>query len=171
MLNRFAKLSLVATSLAPIFLTLWFIDFSKRWVWSDGLIFLAAALFLTFICWGLLSLSKAKLEKLPLEITSVKTADREIVGFILVYLLPLINESSLKINSTVLAFVTGLFFIVVLTSHSYHFNPLVGSLGYHFYEVTIAGGVSYVLMSKKSIRNCKNIKKVVHISEYMILEA
>jgi hypothetical protein len=105
------------------------------------------------------------------EISSVKTADREIGGFILVYLLPLINESTLKIDCTILIFVMCLFFIVVLKSNAYHFNPLLGFLGYHFYEITVVGEVSYVLISKKTVRNCKNIKEVVHISEYMILEA
>jgi threonine/homoserine/homoserine lactone efflux protein len=171
MLSKFAKLSLVATSLAPIFLTLWFVDFSRRWAWSDGLIYLASALVLTLICGILLSLSKSRLEKLPVEITSVRTAEKEMVGFVLVYLLPLINESSLKINPKVLVFVVGLFFVVILTSYSYHFNPLVGFLGYHFYEATVSREVSYVLISRKNIRHCKNIKKVVHISEYMIMEA
>ena len=171
MLSKLAKSSLVATSLAPIFLTLWFVDFSKRWEWSEGIVYMIAALLLTCICWVLLSLSKTRLEKLPLEIKSVKTVDKEIVGFIIIYLLPLINESSTKVNPKVLAFVMALFFIVVLTSHSYHFNPLIGFLGYHFYEVTLTGEVSYVLISRKNIRNCKNIKQVVQISEYMILEA
>ncbi len=96
MLSKFARLSLVSTALAPILLTLWFIDLSKDWMWSGGIFFLAAALALTLICLGLLSLSKSKLEKLPVEISSVKTADREIGGFIIVYLLPLVNESTLS---------------------------------------------------------------------------
>ena len=171
MLSKFARLSLVSTALAPILLTLWFIDLSKDWIWSRGLFFLAAAIALTIICLVLLSLSKSKLEKMPVEINSVKTADREIGGFILVYLLPLINESTLKINCTILIFVMCIFFIIVLKSNAYHFNPLLGFFGYHFYEITVVGEVSYILISKKTVRNCKNIRKVVHISEYMILEA
>jgi len=171
MLSKFAKFSLVATSLAPILLTVWFIKFCKNWILTEGWLYGATAIVLTFICWALLSLSKTQLEKVPVEITSVKTADSEIIGFILVYLLPLINESTLQVNSAVLAFVTGLFFIAVLTSHSYHFNPLIGFLGYHFYEVTIKDGIAFILISRKSIRNCKNIKVVVHVSEYMIMEA
>jgi hypothetical protein len=171
MLSKLAKFSLVATSLAPIFLTLWFVDFSKKWEWSEGLFYLITALLLTFICWILLSLSKTRLEKLPLEINSVKTADNEMIGFILAYLLPLINKSSMQIDPWVLVFVMALLFLVVITSNSYHFNPLIGFLGYHFYEVTLSGGVSYVLISRKNIRDCKSIKTVVHVSEYMILEA
>jgi hypothetical protein len=171
MLSKFAKLSLVATSLAPIFLTLWFVDFNKNWDWSDGLVYLIAAIFLSIICWVLLGLSKRRLEILPIDINSVRTADNEMIGFIIAYLLPLIKETPLHVNPYLFVFVMLLLFIVVLTSNSYHFNPLIGFFGYHFYEVGISGGISYVLISKKSIRNCKNIKKVVQISEYMILEA
>lgn len=171
MLSKFAKFSLVATSIAPIFLTLWFVDFSKEWNWHEGLGYLILAVLLTFICWLLLSLSKTRLEKLKLEINSVKTADNEMIGFVLAYLLPLIHKSSLNVDPWVLLFVMCLLFIVVITSNSYHFNPLIGFLGYHFYEVALSGGVSYVLISRKNIRDSKSIKSVVHVSEYMIMEA
>ena len=170
MLSKLAKISLVSTSIAPIFLTLWFVNFRKNWNWKEGVGYLLLALLLTLLCWILLYLSSIRLEKLKLEITSVKTADNEMIGFILAYLLPLMNKSSVEIESGVM-FVVALLFLVIITSNSYHFNPLIGFLGYHFYEVTITGGISYVLISKKSIRNYKSIKNVVHISEYMIMEA
>jgi hypothetical protein len=171
MINQFAKLSLAATSIAPIFLTLWFVDFSRNWDWHDGAVYLAAAGFLTGLCALLLHLAHIQLEALPVDIESVRTADNEMIGFILAYLLPLIDKTSLNIDISVLLFVMFLLFIVVITSNSYHFNPLIGFLGYHFYEVTLSGGVSYVLISRKHIRDCKGIKSVGHVSEYMIMEA
>ena len=113
MLSKIAKLSLVATSLAPIFLTLWFIDFSRKWSWKEGLPFFVIAVALTIICCCLLKLSKQRLEKIPVKIASIKTADNEMVGFVLVYLLPLINRSSLDIDGFVLAFVAIMFFVIV----------------------------------------------------------
>ncbi len=93
------------------------------------------------------------------------------VGFVLVYLLPLINRSALDIDGFVLVFVAIMFFIIVLTTNSYHFNPLIGFFGYHFYEVTVEGGITFVLMTKKNLTNCKAVRSVVQVSEYMILEA
>ena len=171
MLSKLSKTSLVSTALAPICLTLWFIKYSKQWKYTDGLPFLIIAIVLAIICWGLLKLSSKKLEKIPSKIATVKTADKEIVGFILVYLLPLINQTSTSMDSHVLVFVSVLFFVIVFTSNSYHFNPLIGFFGYHFYEVTIDGGITYILITKKNISNCKSIGYVVQISEYMILEA
>ena len=124
---------------------------------------------LTSLCVLLLFLSTRNLEKNPIKINAVKTADKEVVGFIIVYLLPLINESTVKVNTAVLIFIALLFFWIVFTSNSYHFNPLLGFLGYHFYEITIEGGITYILISRNDIVNCKNIKYVVQLSEYMVL--
>jgi hypothetical protein len=171
MLSKLAKFALVATSLAPIFITLWFVEFSEEWKWSAGLNYLFLAVLLTGICWLLLFLSESKLERVDVEVVSVKTADQETIGFILAYLLPLINRTSLDFDPRILLFVAALLFVVVYTSHSYHFNPLMGFLGYHFYEITLKSNVTYVLVTKKEIKDCGNISQVVQISEYMLLEA
>lgn len=184
MLNHVAKLSLVATSLAPICLTLWFIELNNAWDindallsnivnhWTSGLAYLLAAIMLSALCWGVITLSKSKygLEKLPVKITAVKTVDQEIVGFLLVYLLPLINQSNNTISLPVLVFVAVIFFFIILNSHAYHFNPLLGIFGYHFYEVTIEGNITYVLITRQNIADCKSISHVVQLTEYMILE-
>ncbi len=171
MLSKLSKLFLTSTSLAPLFLTLWFIEFSTNWDFGAGLRFLIIAIILTTICGVLIFIAKSKLESFPIQVSSIKTADKEIIGFVLVYLLPLISKSALEINNSVLYFILFLFFIIVFTTHSYHFNPLLGFWGYHFYEVTISGEISYVLISRKDLRNCKEINKVVLLSEYIILEA
>ncbi|WP_146205061.1 hypothetical protein [Kangiella spongicola] len=74
------------------------------------------------------SASRHGLERLPVKIKSVKTVDKEIVGFLLVYLLPLINQSQNTISLPVLVFVAVIFFFIVYNSHAYHFNPLLGGV-------------------------------------------
>ncbi len=170
MLNKAAKLTLVATSLAPICLTLWFVEFSKAWDWQAGWVYLLVAVLLTLLCGGLVWLSGKKLEKLPVKIKAVKTVDKEIVGFLLVYLLPLINQTSNTISLPVLIFIAVIFFFIVQNSHAYHFNPLLGFFGYHFYEATLEGDITYVLITKQNIADCKSISQVVQLTEYMILE-
>jgi hypothetical protein len=185
MLNKLAKLALVSTALAPICLTLWFVEISKAWQpalpwsgniaahWQVGIGFLLATLILSGLCYGLvwLSASPYGLEPLPVSIKAVKTVDNEIVGFLLVYLLPLINQSQSSISLPVLVFVAVIFFLIVYNSHAYHFNPLLGFFGYHFFEVTIEGDITYVLITRKNITNCKNVLQVVQLTEYMILDA
>jgi hypothetical protein len=185
MLNKLAKIALVSTALAPICLTLWFVEISHVWkpalpwsvnivaYWQEGIGYLLATLILSALCFGLvwLSASSNGLERLPVKIKAVKTVDNEIVGFLLVYLLPLINQSQNAISLPVLVFVAIIFFLIVYNSHAYHFNPLLGLLGYHFFEVTIEGDITYVLITHQNITNCKNVIQVVQLTEYMILEA
>jgi len=172
MLNKIAKLSLVATSLAPIFLTLWFVELSKDWQWNQGWPYLLAAAALTLLCFALIrqSVSPNELDPLNVRVKAVKTADKEIVGFLLVYLLPLINQSQTTISVPVLIFIAIVFFFIVYNSHAYHFNPLLGLFGYHFYEVTIEGDITYVLITRQDITHCKNVTQVVQLTEYMILD-
>jgi hypothetical protein len=87
MLNKLAKLALVSTALAPICLTLWFVEISSVWQralpfvenlaahWQVGSGYLLAALVLSGLCFGLvwLSASRHGLERLPVKINSVKT--------------------------------------------------------------------------------------------------
>lgn len=171
MLNKAAKIALVSTSLAPICLTLWFVEFSKHWRWQQGWGYLLAAVLLTGLCFGLVWLSSRKLESLPVKIKAVKTVDKEIVGFLLVYLLPLINQTQNNISLPALIFIAAIFFFIIYNSHAYHFNPLLGFFGYHFFEVTIEGDITYVLVTRQNITDCKSIGRIVQLTEYMILDA
>lgn len=180
MLNKVAKLAMVATSLAPICLTLWFVEISNSWDskqtigkniaanWHCGGLYLIAAVLMSLLCFGLIWLSGRNLEKLPVKIKAVKTVDKEIVGFLLVYLLPLMNQGSSTISVSVLAFIAVIFFFIVYNSHAYHFNPMLGFFGYHFYEVSIEGDITYVLITRQNITDCKSITQVVQLTEYMI---
>lgn len=180
MLNKVAKLAMVATSLAPICLTLWFVEISNSWDskqeigkniaanWQVGGLFLIAAVLMSLLCFGLIWLSGRNLEKLPVKIKAVKTVDKEIVGFLLVYLLPLMNQGGSTISVSVLAFIAVIFFFIVYNSHAYHFNPMLGFFGYHFYEVSIESDITYVLITRQNITDCKSITQVVQLTEYMI---
>jgi hypothetical protein len=63
-----------------------------------------------------------------------------------------------------------IFFLVVLTSNTYHMNPLVGALGYHFYEVATAG-VTYVLISKRTLHHVRGRHRAVMVADYMLLDS
>jgi hypothetical protein len=183
MLNKFVKMALVATALAPICLTLGFVEISSVCQsnlpfadnhaahWQAGSAYLLAALLMIVVCFGLVKLSASRLERLPVEIKAVKTVDKEVVGFLLVYLLPLINQSQNSISLHALVFVAVIFFFIVYSTHAYHFNPLLGLFGYHFFEVTIKGDITYVLITRQNITDCKAVSQVVQLTEYMILDA
>ena len=48
-------------------------------------------------------------------------------------------------------------------------NPFLFLRGYHFYQIGIQNGVSgYVLISKRKIRNAKEIKRVNWVFEFLL---
>lgn len=165
MLSKILELLMVFTSLSPVLLTLWFKEFSQNWDYNDGLVYLIVAFVLWTIAFVILQISRKKLQLLPAKIESISTADREMISFIFAYLIPL-----LEISYPLLFFLLGLFVFIVLTTHSYHFNPVFGLFGYHYYEVSIEGGTTFILMTKKTLMNTKQINSVVQLTDYILLE-
>ncbi len=165
MLSKFLKIIMVLTSVSPVFFTLWFKEFSKQWHLNDGLVWFVLSIVLIIIAYIILQLSLKKLEKIPIEISNLASADKEVLAFIFAYLLPLID-----IDFIMIVFILVLFTFVAFTTHIYHFNPIFGLFGYHFYEVTTSNGISYVLMSKRQIRNLNQVSEVILVSDYILID-
>jgi chromate transport protein ChrA len=153
------------TSLSPILFTYWFKEFSKNYNFYDGLFFLVTALILAVFLYMILELAKSKLEVIPINISEVSNADNESIIFIFVYLIPL-----LEIDRSMVIFLSILFFMIILTTNIYDFNPILGLMGYHQYEVKLSNGVSYILITRKTLINVKQINKVVQLTNYILLE-
>ena len=167
MLRIFPKLLLVATAFAPVMLTSAIVSFSKKET-RAGLLLTAVTIVAVAMCVVVMRAAAQKLARNSVTIKSIKPADKEIIGFVLAYLLPLARGSQFEILPMLV--VLAVFFLVVMTSNAYHTNPLLGLLGYHFYEVTI-DEIGYVLVSRRSLHNTRAIKQVVSLTDYMILDA
>jgi hypothetical protein len=165
MFSKLLELLMVFTSLSPVLLTLWFKEFSHHWNFADGLVYLIIAIILWGFAFIILNVSRNKLQLLPVKIESISTADKEMGSFIFAYLIPL-----LEISYPLLFFLLGLFVFIVLTTHSYHFNPIFGLFGYHYYEVSIEDGTTFILMTKKTLMNTRQIKSIVQLTDYILLE-
>lgn len=172
MLSKLLKLFLVATALAPIFFTLAFLQYRHSAFWPQGWIYLSLAVLLTAGCVALLNGAKRRLEILQFEVTTATTADREVIGFLLAYVLPLVlfETSGVTLDGWTIAFLLLLFVVVVWGTHSYDFNPILGILGYHFYEVQTPGGISYVMITRRKIVSVREVTKVVHLTEYVVMD-
>jgi len=63
-----------------------------------------------------------------------------------------------------------LFLFLVLTTHIYHFNPVFGLFEYHYYKVSIEGGTTFILMTKKTLLNARQVSSVIQLTDYFLLE-
>lgn len=169
MLNALARWLLTSTAIAPVLLT-------YAWVALQAgenrtaIILLAGCILLTCVCIGMLQYAKAHLERTKFAATSIEAADRENMGFLLLYLLPLFTAQFTSLNWQVWVPAVVIFGAVVGTGYSYHFNPLLGVMGWHFYKVGTKEGVTYVLITRKQLRNITETIEVGQLTEYIVLD-
>ena len=166
MLRKLPKLLLAATAFAPVLFTYAAVCFFDHNYGVSALL-CACAVWLLLFCLRTMERVKLQLSPQSVVIKSIKPADKELVGFILAYLLPLARGSGFETLPLIIAL--GVFFLVVMTSNAYHTNPLLGLVGYHFYEVVIAD-VGYVLVTRRNLHNTTSIKQVVSLTDYMLLD-
>jgi hypothetical protein len=123
------------------------------------------AIVLIIVLYFLIHIAKNKLEELPVSISEISNADNESVVFIFSYLIPLLD-----IDTSMTIFLLALFYLIIFTTNIYHFNPVLGILGYHQYEIKINEGTNFILITKKTLVNTKQIKRVVQLTNYILLE-
>jgi len=167
MLRVWPKLLLVATAFAPVLMTSAIVSFTKGETLL-GISLLALAILAVYVCLRVMRVAALKLPHNPVILKSIKPADKELIGFVLAYLLPLARGTSFEGIPLVIAL--GVFLLIVMTSNAYHTNPLLGLMGYHFYEVVIED-VGYILVSRRNLHNTRSIKEVVSLTDYMLLDA
>lgn len=169
MLSGFAKLLLTSTAIAPVLLTYAWVAFQD----DDSVlaaVLLGGCVVLILICLGLLRYAKSNLERMKFEAVTVEAADRENTAFLLLYLLPLFTAQFDTLNWQVWLPAILIFGAVVATGYSYHFNPLLGLIGWHFYKVSTKEGVTYVLITKKQLRNATETIEVGQLTEYIVID-
>ena len=169
MLNSVAKLMLTSTAIAPVLITYAWVAFQSDDIRSMALL-LICCLTLVLICVGLLKYAEKNLERVKFSVVSVEAADRENMGFLLLYLLPPFTSQFDSLNWQIWIPTIIVFGAVVATGYSYHFNPLLGLMGWHFYKVGTKEGVTYILITKKQLRNTIDAIEVGQLTEYIVME-
>jgi hypothetical protein len=92
------------------------------------------------------------------------------VGFMLLYLLPLFTDKVNTLNWSLWIPTILVFAVITATGYSYHFNPLLGMMGWHFYKVSSTEGVTYVLLTKRQLRSAAEPLSVGQLTEYVLLD-
>lgn len=169
MLSTFAKLLLTGTAIAPVLLTCSLVLFLDH---NNGLavLFLVACAILTLTCVWMLHYARKHLERISFSITTVEAADRENVSILLLYLLPLVKMPSVAIHWQILVPAILIIAVVTVIGYGYHFNPLLGLMRWHFYKVGTKEGVTYVLITKKQLRNATETNEVCQLTEYVVID-
>jgi len=172
MINNLARFLLVATSLAPILGAVAINQYSQGKSWQDWSVWLVAGVLLVFICWGVLEYSAKAIQKQQLTIEEFDTEDREVLAFPVAYLLPLLSSKDLSFSGDWMtgAYVLVIIFWVITHSGAFHFNPVMGLVGYHFYRVKNSQGLPVVIISKREITMRGTQLNIVKLSRNIYLD-
>ena len=159
MLNAIAKPLLVSTSMSPVLIAYGInalADEKGPWEYMPWFI---AAISMVCLCLLILHFSKTQLEKQHIKVKSIKISDKEVMTFLLAYLLPLIPAKTIGISGHVL----------IYYSNAFDFNPLLGLCGYHFYEVQSEDGITFLLITRKHLLKPEQMVEVVQLFPYTFL--
>ena len=169
MLSRVARLLLTSTAVAPVLLTYAWVAYQEEKE-CLAVLLLAGCAGLVLLCVFLLRYARRNLERMTFEAVAVEAADRENIAFLLLYLLPLFTDDIASFNWQVWIPALLIFGVVVATGYTYHFNPLLGLIGWHFYKVNTKEGVTYVLITRKHLRNATEAITVGQLTEYIVID-
>lgn len=154
MLNRFSHLLLVLTSLSPILGAVAVNQYSLGRPLRDWLPWLATAFLLVIICWGLLQYAARAAQKYTIQIGEFEDKDKEVLAYLLAYLLPLaaVKDSLADVHWLTDIYVFLVILLVFAHARAFHFNPVMGLLKYHFYSVKESHGATVLLISRAPLR-------------------
>lgn len=169
MMSKVAKLLLTSTAIAPVLLVYSWVAYQAA-DYRMLLILSLVCVALVIVCIWILNYAKKHLERMRFTATTIEAADKENISFLLLYLLPLFTKEFSAFNWDIWIPVVFIFALVVATGYSYHFNPLLGLFRWHFYKVGTKEGVTYVLITKKQLRNATDTIEVGQLTEYIVID-
>lgn len=171
MANVFQKIIYYFSAVSPIgivFSLVWVIQ--KRTYLVPAIVMIIS---LSFILVFAISFKYGKNRVAPIciRVTDVSANDIWILGYIISYLLPLVSMIIEQWNFIILAIIAILVGILIPFMNSAMPHPLLVLKKYHFYQLATENGISsYVLISKRKIRNKKEIKVVGRLFEFLLIE-
>lgn len=171
MLNSFAKFLLVSTSLSPLLGAVAVNQFSRGESIAYWGAWLATALLLVFLCWALLRYTANNAQIHILQIREFEQDDKEVLAFLVTYLLPFLSTEKMGFAGDWLTgtYVLLIIFLVIAHAGAFHFNPVMGLLGYHFYAVKNEEGASLLLISKDELHKANMEVQTVRIAHNIYL--
>jgi len=170
MLSRLVRVLLALTAIAPLSISLTFL-FARAHHYAWAAVALACCLALGVLARWIIARASNTLETLPVVILKARSADKEVIGFFVTYALPLVLRGQPPPDLAAWLFAGGMLLFVLWGTHTLQVNPVLGVMGFHFYEVETQGGISWLMITRREISNVLSVRQVVQLSEYGILEA
>ena len=164
MLNKLQKALYNISSGAPLLLSFAFVWLFEKHTWKVPIICIISSFLLIICMLAAFAYGKNNLPSITITVTDVSPHDAYIVTYIISYLLPFVTMVIEDYNLFLFCVISIAIVLVIPIINSAMPSPILSVMGYHFYQVNAANGISgYVLISKRKIRNAKDVKAVKRI--------
>lgn len=131
----------------------------------------AVAVLLVVVCHLLLRFIRHHGGTERVQIETVTAKDTDILSFLVAYMLPIILGEEVQANPLATATFIAIMGLVFFRSDIYHVNPLMGILGYHFYQITTSSKISYLLVTNRKDPMRPGDMTVRRVSRNLLMEA
>lgn len=169
-MRNWLRTLLFISAFSPALLTMAYVRYDIYGWRIDSLQLIVVGLLGLLIPIATIKLVESQGEEFKIQAKKIESNDFMLLAFVGSYMLPLILKSAeISINSImVILFIIG--FILWLIS-SLPAHPLLRVLKFRFYKIESSSGVVYMLISKREIRDPKEVKSVKKLSETMLMES
>lgn len=168
-INVLARLLLTATALAPVGFTYAWVAFIQDEP-RTALILASISIGLFVVCVLVIDAAKRSLSSTNFRAQSIEAADHENTAFLLLYVMPLFTSNFSSLSWEFWVPTVIIFIFITATGYNYHFNPMLGILGWHFYKVQSTEGVTFILITKRQIRSNTQPIRVGQFTEYILID-
>ena len=168
-MSLFGSIALTGTSIAPVLFVYSVVGLFEGEYMASAIL---AAIGLILVGLGvfLVGYLKKHLERSLFSFSTVEIADRESLGLLIVYLLPLLRTSFADLEYLVLVPAFAIFLALAITGHNYHFNPLLRLFRWKFYKVGTNEGIVYILITRKTLKNVIGTIRVGELTSYTLID-
>ena len=170
MLSRIVNVVFALTAAAPILISVGYVDARKSGDYQLAIIALFTCVLLGALAIQIIRLASHKLEVLNVKFTKIKSANRDVIGFYIAYVLPLLFRGAGLADFGSLILGSSMLVYVIWATRSLQVNPVLGMLGYSFYEAETDGGITYLLITKRTINSVKNVTDVCQLTTHGLLD-
>jgi hypothetical protein len=170
MLSRLIKILFGLTAIAPILVSVSYVQATKHNAYQISIIAACLCLLMCGIAVKIIERAGKALERIPVKVKKAKSAEKEVVGFFVAYVLPLLFKD-VAISEPGVLVVAGVMLVFVLwTTRTFQVNPVLAMFGYRFYDAEMEDGMTYLLITKRNINDLRSVTTVAQLSEHGLLD-
>lgn len=168
-MRNWIKTLLFTSAFSPTLLALAFVRFEVQGVDVTVCQLIVVAILGTFIPLLILAQTNRSTEVVKFQAKKIESTDAFLLAFIASYTAPIIMRT-VELDFTVISTISALIVAVLWVMTAIPSHPLLYLFKFRFYKVESESGVVYTLLTKRELKDPKNIKNVKCISHSMLME-